>query len=243
MWFKVDDGLHDHRKVRRCDDLAAMGLWVLAGSWAGANNETEGFVPVSVAVRWKGYKRLAGKLVDAGLWEVAELDGEQGWRFHDWHDLQPTLDQSKLPTERLRWRRGKALLRDRDLCERVVTRDRGMCRYCGVVVNWKDRKGATGGTYDHVDPHGWNEFDNVVVACRRCNGVKRDRTPLEADMVLLVAPSPDLAPARSGSDPDLALRTRGGTGQVGAGSGLGSGWVPAGSEAGPFDDPILRGVQ
>jgi hypothetical protein len=94
-WFYVDDHLHDHRKARRAG-TEAMGMWVLAGSWC-ADNLTDGFVPVDVAWRWGGgaesTERLAKQLVTAGLWEDAEVDGEVGWRFHDWSDVQKTRDQ------------------------------------------------------------------------------------------------------------------------------------------------------
>lgn len=90
VWFRVDDALHDHRKARKAG-AHAMGLWALAGSWCGAN-PSDGFVPESVVVRWepKVYKRLAGRLVDAELWDVAELDGEAGWQFRNWSEFQPT---------------------------------------------------------------------------------------------------------------------------------------------------------
>lgn len=86
-WFKVDDKLHDHRKARGAG-ATAMGVWLLAGSWA-ADNLTDGFVPVAVLGRW-GRPRDAQRLVDVGLWNVAEQDGEKGWRFHGWDEFQPT---------------------------------------------------------------------------------------------------------------------------------------------------------
>lgn len=220
-WFKVDDQAHDHRKFRGVS-LAAVGLWTLAGSWSGSNR-TDGFVPESVARRWPSSRRLACELVARGLWENVEHDGERGWRFHDWADWQPTKDEYETPTDQVRWRRKKQLQRDRLLCERICTRDRNRCRYCSTRVNWKDKRGATGGTYDHVDPDGDNSLENVVVACRRCNGRKRDRTPEEAAMTLLAVPGPraesDLAV--SGTEPDqgqenLTLAREAGRGQVGA---------------------------
>jgi hypothetical protein len=86
-WLKVDDKLHDHRKARKAG-TAAMGLWVLAGSWCAAN-PTDGFVPEAIVVRWST-KAMAGRLVDAQLWHPAEQDGEAGWQFHDWHEYQPS---------------------------------------------------------------------------------------------------------------------------------------------------------
>lgn len=95
-WFKVDDKLHDHRKARAAGK-AAMGVWVLAGSWAGANL-TDGFVPADVLSRW-GTRRDAEALVRVGLWLVDEQDGEPGWRFHGWSDYQPTRAQKEAERE------------------------------------------------------------------------------------------------------------------------------------------------
>jgi len=91
-WFKVDDKLHDHVKARRAG-IEAMGLWVLSGSYA-ADNLTDGFVPEHTLTRWatsmaKG-RKLAAALVEAGLWHPAAQDGEDGWRFHEWEQRQPT---------------------------------------------------------------------------------------------------------------------------------------------------------
>jgi hypothetical protein len=242
-WFKVDDKLHEHKKVRRMGhDLAAVGLWTLCGSWAGGER-TDGFVPASIPRRWTSPSRvstLANKLVVVGMWEPAEVDGEQGWTFHDWEDYNPLEEDTSSDVGRRRWSRKNALSKNRDLRERVQTRDRSMCRYCAVRVDWANKRGPSGGTYDHVDPEGDNSFGNVVVACRRCNGRKRDRTPDEAGMPLLPVPGPYVAPEstpestpeaeRFGSD--LATPTRDGAesgrSRVGAGSGHGpeSGRVP-----------------
>jgi hypothetical protein len=103
-WFFVDDHLHDHRKPRKAG-LEAIGLWTLAGSWC-ADNLTDGFVPRDVAVRWSARKldRLAAQLVDAGLWETAQEEGEDGWQFHDWTGWQRTRQQ----VEALRAKRSAA---------------------------------------------------------------------------------------------------------------------------------------
>lgn len=87
MWFKVDDKLHDHRKSRQAGK-SAMGVWVMAGSWA-MDNRTDGFVPERVLTRW-GTRGDATKLVTAGLWFPDKHDGETGWRFHDWSRFQPS---------------------------------------------------------------------------------------------------------------------------------------------------------
>ena len=86
-WFKVDDKLHDHGKSRRAKK-AAMGVWVLAGSWCMAA-ETDGFVPEEVLSRW-GTRKDADVLVEVGFWDGPLVrDGETGWQFHDWLQYQP----------------------------------------------------------------------------------------------------------------------------------------------------------
>ncbi|MEM7141480.1 MAG: HNH endonuclease [Actinomycetota bacterium] len=65
----------------------------------------------------------------------------------------------------------------------VLARDDHTCQYCG----------ATAETVDHVMPRskgGRHTWDNVVAACRRCNGSKRDRLLAETTMRLARAPGP-----------------------------------------------------
>ena len=127
MWFKVDDKLHDHRKTRVAGK-SAMGLWVLAGSWSG-DNMTDGFIPESILRRW-GNRADAARLVTAGLWRIDDLDGEQGWRFHDWFTFQPSAastaavkskeSDAGLRGNHRRWHRGRGVTDpDCEYCYRV----------------------------------------------------------------------------------------------------------------------------
>ena len=92
-WFKVDDGLHKHRKRIRAG-VEAMGLWVIAGSWC-ADELTDGWVPADVVdYLAPGVGRdLAKRLETARLWIADTRDGEEGWQFHEWTDQQPTRDE------------------------------------------------------------------------------------------------------------------------------------------------------
>lgn len=128
-WFKVDDKLHDHRKSRKAGK-AAMGVWVLAGSWS-MDNETDGFVPDDVLTRW-GTVADARKLVDAGLWREASHKGEHGWKFHDWARFQP----SAAVTAANRAAKSEAGLRGnhrRWHAERGITDPE--CEYCYAVAD------------------------------------------------------------------------------------------------------------
>lgn len=65
----------------------------------------------------------------------------------------------------------------------VFARDEHRCQYCT----------ASAETVDHVVPRsrgGTHTWDNVVAACRRCNGVKRDRLVTETAMRLRRPPGP-----------------------------------------------------
>jgi len=70
---------------------------------------------------------------------------------------------------------------------RILDRDGHTCQYCGVRAT----------TIDHVFPAsrgGGNTWTNLVAACERCNTLKGDRTPEEADMPLRCTPKPPAHP-------------------------------------------------
>ena len=102
MWMKIDDRLHSHRKTRRIvrsddakgRDIAPMGLWVIAGSWAGQNG-TDGWVPEHELDRWDDdWEDLADRLVKAGYWWPEQHEGEPGFGFVDWEDYNPVGNAS-----------------------------------------------------------------------------------------------------------------------------------------------------
>lgn len=107
-WFKVDDKLHSHKKAVRAGE--AMALWVVAGSWS-ADQLTDGFVPDYIVARlMPGGLDMADRLVACDLWAPDQVDGDDGWRFNDWGDYQPTRDdvESKRAAARQRMRRVRA---------------------------------------------------------------------------------------------------------------------------------------
>lgn len=101
--MKIDDGLHAHRKTRtitkshqsKVRDVAPMGLWIVAGSWA-AQNGTQGWVPEDELDRWDDdWRALTDRLVDAGYWWPEEHKGEAGYGFVDWEDYNPSGEASR----------------------------------------------------------------------------------------------------------------------------------------------------
>ncbi|WP_394621258.1 HNH endonuclease [Lentzea sp. JNUCC 0626] len=199
-WFKVDDGLHSHRKPMRAG-LEAMGLWAVAGSWS-AHHLTNGFVPDYAVMRWGvNAAELAVRLVDAQLWVDAEQDGDTGWRFRNWNKWQPTRNQVEL--ERVWWQRKTALYRDPELLKDIRARDKNRCRYCGSLVNWKDRRSTVGATYDAVDPQAGNTLVNIVVSCRGCFIRKANRALVDVpDMALLPVRASGPNQNRTSTQPD-----------------------------------------
>jgi hypothetical protein len=125
-WFKVDDQLAMHPKAARAG-LAAMGLWVKAGSWSAARL-TDGHVPTEVLGMLGGSRKHAQLLVDAGLWH-AEPDG---YRFHDWPDFQPSADDTERHREKKK-RDGELAAHRRWHVRRGVTNPD--CDWCLGVAN------------------------------------------------------------------------------------------------------------
>ena len=99
-WLKVDDSIYDHPKFDNVS-LRAVGLWMFAGAYC-ARHLTDGLIGLRAVVRLGGSEQIAQELISAGLWVI---DGD-GYRFHDWHDHQPSRDEiherRKASAERVR---------------------------------------------------------------------------------------------------------------------------------------------
>lgn len=105
-WFKVDDAFAFHLKVIRAGN-SAIGLWVRAGSWS-AQQLTDGLIPADMVAALGGNTADVEHLVDVGLWE----ESPGGYKFHDWHDFQPSKASVELEREQARkrkqaWRESK----------------------------------------------------------------------------------------------------------------------------------------
>ena len=101
-WFKVDDKFHSHPKVIGLP-LRAIGLWTKAGAWC-SDQLTDGHVPKAIVPILGGSNGDVRALVDAGLWR--EVD--DGWRFHDWHDMNPSRADTLTRREEDRIRKAEA---------------------------------------------------------------------------------------------------------------------------------------
>lgn len=189
--FRVADTAPEHRKLRTAG-LPAAGLWAMAGGYA-MRELTDGWVPAYFVQSWPNGTRSAAALVRVGLWTPETLDGIKGYRFHDWHDVQRSVNDILVDRAKVNARR--QLYATPALVAAIKERDQDQCRYCARQVYWNNRRGPAGATFDHVIPigreGGTNTLDNVVVSCRACNAGKADRTPAEAGMTLLPPPTPN----------------------------------------------------
>ncbi|MFA5023351.1 MAG: HNH endonuclease [Patescibacteria group bacterium] len=68
----------------------------------------------------------------------------------------------------------------------LLLRDDCRCQYCGIKIS------KNIATIDHVIPrsrNGTTDFSNCVICCKKCNGIKANRTPEEAGMRLIKKPA------------------------------------------------------
>lgn len=106
-WFKVDDQMHAHPKLRGLD-MASRGLWVTAGSWC-ASYLTDGEITEREVKALGGTRRQAEKLVAAGLWTlVDDAPGARRYAFHDWAEFQPTRAETTAKRQRDAERKAEA---------------------------------------------------------------------------------------------------------------------------------------
>jgi 5-methylcytosine-specific restriction endonuclease McrA len=189
-WINLDDGILEHPKFIRAVNSGgadALHLWLGLRAYC-AKHLTDGFVPADMLDEVRGPKKPRERekafetLISVGLLHREE-DG--GLQMHDYLDWAPS--RAKVLEDKRIAARRSALRASPELMRLVKERDCGLCRYCGVMVDWGDRRGPLGGTYDHVNPvsrGGGDEFENIVTACRGCNLKKGGRLPEEARMVL-----------------------------------------------------------
>lgn len=111
-WFKVDDGFYDHPKVLDLD-LAAVGLWTLAGAYC-ARHLTDGRVTFKQIRAIGGTRRQAEKLVEAGLWKADDAPpASRTYTFHGWTEYQPTRREVTAKRDEARERMAAARARKR----------------------------------------------------------------------------------------------------------------------------------
>ena len=123
-WFKVDDGFYDHPKVLELD-MAARGLWVMAGAYC-ARHLTDGVITGRQIKVIGGTQKQAEKLVAAGLWSADDAPpSARRYAFNDWREFQPTRDDvlSKRREDAERKRLARGIKRDKQQKRKNVRAD------------------------------------------------------------------------------------------------------------------------
>lgn len=170
------------RRLDRLDDRDFRSF-TYALMWAVVNM-TDGVIePADLKLIPHFAEKSIPALLQSGLWEVSD---DSRWQINDFKSTQMSgAEHDVLDRNRKRERDKKVLFRDPELRGSIRARDQDMCRYCGLDVDWHDRRSDAGGTYDHVIPGAGSTYDNLVVACRGCNCRKGRRVPEQAGMQLL----------------------------------------------------------
>jgi hypothetical protein len=86
-WVRIDDKAWSHPKFASLP-AGAVRLWMFALCWCN-QQESDGFVPRSMLRVLRGTSSDASALVASCLW----VESEDGWRFHDYLQYQPSRDQ------------------------------------------------------------------------------------------------------------------------------------------------------
>lgn len=170
-WFRVYDDLVDDPKIQRLPGdvvKSLLNLWCLA-------SQNDGLLPavddIAFKLRMKPAKveNLLSVLGECGLID----SDETGLRPHNWAGRQYQSDTSKERVQRHRDKRAAAGLIPQwtapaALRKSVYEADNFECVYCGsaefLSIDHKTSE-LNGGTHD---------LENLVTACRACNGAKRD---------------------------------------------------------------------
>lgn len=148
-----------------------MHTLVLSKSWVASR-----------VVAWQEAMRL----VFSGRAETIE--------YHDDHKVR-TIDKTFQMPSVIRMYTGKYYRpRKANFSKKnVFFRDNGQCQYCSKKLKISES------TFDHVVPKsqgGKTSWENIVLACSPCNQKKADRTPKQANMLLLKKPvAPKAAPS------------------------------------------------
>jgi len=141
VWFKVDDGFHDHPKLEALLEgkyaVEAIALWTLAGSWCG-KHLTDGEINLSKVARLgiARHEKAAAELIRVRLWEKTAT----GFRFHNWLKYQ----QSREEVEHNRSETAERVRRHRDNKKReargkIIHESESVTRYAGENVTPSDR--------------------------------------------------------------------------------------------------------
>lgn len=199
-WGRIGDTAAHHPTVlavlehEDADDRIVNELFgfVLRCATQSAAHLTDYVINRGTAVSVAGASR-AKALLDFGIYAgyLVEMEtvGEDGharkvYKVIDDPDFIHIRTKEEIEFERQR----KSDNSDPALIVPIRLRDGDACRYCGMVVNWKARKGRLAGTYDHRVPGQKATVDTYVVSCTGCNAGRGN--DMDADKRYPLLPEP-----------------------------------------------------
>ena len=155
-----------------------------------AGHTTDGVIDQGTAILVGGptrWQALVDACVEAGLLTRQGRGRAASWKIIEDADFLHIRSRAELEWERRR-RRDSA---NPDLVVPVRRRDGDGCRYCGVIVQWRARRGLRRGTYHHREGRHTNVTTAImfVVACHGCNLLLGD-TGLAAESEHPIMPPP-----------------------------------------------------
>lgn len=235
-WLRKGDNSATHplvmalATVRGADDRLLNEAYGFVQRCAeqSAGHMTDGVIDLGTAQLMGGhtrYRALLKACVEAGLLTQRGTGKDAVWLVPDDADFIHIRKRAEIEWERQRARDNS----NPDLTVPVRLRDGDGCRYCHRIVNWKQRRGRRGGTYDHRVPGQAATIDTLVVACLGCNSTRLDDPNADDKLPLLPAPAdpyygPETvaflanhgetvqqSPARPGTQPGTAAPSRPGT--------------------------------
>ena len=182
-WLKVGDLAANHPVALAvleddaADDRIVNELFGFVARCAtmAAAHETDYIVPMGTARQVAGVSRakaLIDMAVAAGYFSRVEHEGKPALKLFE--DPEGNLFNMLLKSERAWKKQRDSDRRNTEILIPVRQRDGDACRWCGNVVNWNDRRGGRGGTYDHLRPGQAATVDTYVVACRACNSARKE---------------------------------------------------------------------
>lgn len=179
-WLRVGDKFATHPRLMAVFGLRAtdersvneVAGFVVRLSAQSASFMTDYSIDLGTAQLLGGSRTqlLLRQAVQAGLLTEHGQRSERHWKIAEDTDLVHMRSKAEVEWDRQRHRD----VRNPRLTVPVRQRDGDACRYCNRSVNWSDRRGARGATYDHTEPGTAASIDTFVVSCGGCNSAMGD---------------------------------------------------------------------
>lgn len=149
--------------------------WLARLATQSGGHTTDYVIDIGTASLFGGSRtaKLIGWCCATGLLTPlgADENGLERWMLIDDPEFIHIRTKAELEWERQRAADNANL----QLIVPVRLRDGDQCRYCGHLVQWMGRKSKRSAEYDHRSPGvPARTPDDLVVACRSCNGARQD---------------------------------------------------------------------